>query len=87
MGEWVVNVRVLPNSKRNSIELTEQGYKIHLCAPAVEGKANKALITFLAKSWGLKKREMVIVYGDKSRNKRILISRETIPDIQGLKGN
>ena len=40
-----------------------------LAAPPVEGAANKRIPVFLAKQLGLKKRDIVIESGEKSRSK------------------
>lgn len=47
--------------------------KLRLAAPAVEGKANEALVEFLAGYFGVPKRNVRIVSGLKSRQKRVMI--------------
>ncbi len=70
----VIKVRVLPRSSRTEIVGKTDGvYRIKLTAPAIEGKANKALIGFLAKITGLPKRKIDIVSGEHSKNKTIRI--------------
>jgi uncharacterized protein len=46
---------------------------VRLAAPPVEGAANDALIAFLSKALDLPRRNVTIVSGDKSRDKRIRI--------------
>lgn len=48
--------------------------KVRLAARAVDGKANEALIEFLAAHYGVAKRDVRIVAGPKSRQKRVEIS-------------
>jgi uncharacterized protein (TIGR00251 family) len=48
--------------------------KVRLAARAVDGKANEALIEFLAAHYGVAKRDVRIVAGLKSRQKRVEIS-------------
>jgi uncharacterized protein YggU (UPF0235/DUF167 family) len=43
---------VTPNAKKKRINISENGVKVYLTAPAVDGKANKALIEFLAEYVG-----------------------------------
>jgi uncharacterized protein (TIGR00251 family) len=70
----VIRVKVLPRSSRNEMAGKADGaYRIKLTAPPVEGKANKALINFLAKKTGLPKRKFQIVSGEHSRNKTVRI--------------
>ena len=47
--------------------------KLRLAAPPVEGKANAALIEFLAEYFGVPRRNVTIVSGVKSRAKRVAI--------------
>ena len=52
--------------------------KVRLTSPPVEGKANKQLITFLSENFNIKKSEIKIVSGLKSREKLIEISAKEI---------
>ncbi len=51
--------------------------KVHLTAPPVEGKANAALIECLAEHFGVKRRQVRIVLGQKSREKVVEIIFES----------
>lgn len=63
------NIKVIPNAKRNKI-VEEPGHlKVYLTALAVEGKANQALIEFLAEHFKTKKNKISIIRGEKSREK------------------
>ena len=68
-----INVKVIPNAKRAMIKEESGGLKIYLTQPAVEGKANKALLDVLAQYYGVKKRQIVITKGLQSRLKTISI--------------
>ena len=68
-----VNVRVVPNAKIDSIEGAGNDIKVRLRAPAVEGKANDALVEFLAGHYNVKKRDVRIVKGEKGRHKVVEI--------------
>jgi uncharacterized protein len=46
---------------------------LRLAAPPVEGKANAALIEFLAGYFGVPKRNVSILSGVKSRTKRVVV--------------
>jgi hypothetical protein len=48
--------------------------KVRLAARAVDGKANEALIAFLAAHYRVARRDVRIVAGLKSRRKRVEIS-------------
>ena len=76
-----LRVHVVPNAKIDNV-VGEHGdaIKIKLRAPAVEGKANEALIALLAERLKIPPREIVLVRGRKSREKLIRI--ETVSDEQ-----
>lgn len=66
-------VKVIPAAKKNAILQEGQRIKIYLTAPAVDGKANDALINFLADHYHARKSQIEIIKGLKSRNKVIII--------------
>ena len=69
-----LRVHVVPNAKIDKV-VGEHGdaIKIKLRAPAVEGKANAALISFLAEELKIPRRAIVLERGQKSRDKLIRI--------------
>jgi len=70
-----IAVRVTPRASRNEIvEIQSDGtIKIHLTAPAHEGKANEELIKFLADVLGAPKTHIDIVAGATGRDKLISV--------------
>lgn len=65
-----LTVRVIPNASRSEIVGYRDGaWVIRLAAPPVEGKANAALIRFLADTLGLAPSEIDIVKGFSSKTK------------------
>ena len=84
----VIRVKVLPRSSKTEISGKADGvYRIKLTAPPVDGKANKALINFLAKKTGLPKKIFEIVSGEHSRNKIIRIHNVTSEDVMKSLGD
>jgi uncharacterized protein len=47
--------------------------KVAITSPPIEGKANKQLIKFLAKCFGVPQKQVKITKGDNSRYKSILV--------------
>lgn len=73
-GSLTVCLRVIPRASKNIVQgLHGDALKIRLQAPPVEGKANQALIRFIAKEWGIPKSSITILSGETGRNKRIRI--------------
>jgi hypothetical protein len=67
------SLKVIPHSKQNKLIEEPGRLKIYLTAPPVEGKANKALIEFLAEHFHVKKGKISIVKGMTSREKEVII--------------
>jgi len=67
------SVKVIPRAKANKIVWEGESGKVYLKAPPVEGKANAALIEFLAEHFGVKKRQVRIITGATSRRKIVEI--------------
>ena len=69
-----ISVKVIPNAKRQSIELmADKSLKVHLKVKPVEGKANEALIKILAEYYQVSRFSIEILQGEKGRNKLISI--------------
>lgn len=70
-----ISLKVLPRSSKNElIALPDGSYKVKLTAAPVDGEANKKLLEFLAKEFGVVKSRIWIVKGERSKNKVIEIS-------------
>lgn len=68
----LISLKVLPRSSKNElVKLSDGSYKVKLTAAPVDGEANKKLLEFLAKEFGVAKSNIRIVKGEKSRNKVI----------------
>jgi len=69
-------VRVTPRASKNEIVdiLSDGTVKIHLTAPPVEGKANVALLKFLANLLDVSIKQLKVVAGTGGRNKLISIT-------------
>jgi uncharacterized protein (TIGR00251 family) len=78
-------VRVRPRASRDEIAGTLDGaLKVRLCAPAVENRANDALMAFLADVLKRPKSAVRILSGEHGRNKRVEIlgvTRQQILDL------
>ncbi len=68
-----ITVKVTPGSKKNEFKQEGDLVKVYLTAPPVDGKANAALIKFLAKHFSVKPSAIEILKGLKSRHKIVNI--------------
>ena len=70
----ILQVHVIPNARSDVVVGKHGGaLKIKLRAPAIEGKANAALLRFLAEQLKLPRKAIVLKSGEKSRDKTIQI--------------
>lgn len=70
----VLTLRISPNASKNEIIKTPEGIKIKITAQPIDGKANKALVEFLAKQFKVPKSYFEIIRGETSKDKSILIN-------------
>jgi uncharacterized protein (TIGR00251 family) len=79
-----IAIRVIPNASRTRCEeRNEDGvYKIRIQAVPEKGKANKALVQFLAKQLGVPRNKVTLVSGETARNKRVRIEGLTDREIE-----
>jgi uncharacterized protein (TIGR00251 family) len=78
----VLTLHVQPGAKRTEIAGAHgDALKIRLAAPPVDGKANAALVRYLAGAFGVPMRQVTLVRGDSSRQKVLRIERPVLrPD-------
>lgn len=69
----ILQLRISPNASKNEIIRTEEILKVKITAQPIDGKANKALIEFLSKSFKIPKSYIEILKGETSKDKTILI--------------
>ncbi|HEY1160260.1 MAG TPA: DUF167 domain-containing protein [Terracidiphilus sp.] len=78
-GGVTLAVRALPGARKKTAILgvycegEKARLKIAVQAPAVEGRANSALVEFLAETFGLPKNQVELVSGELSRSKVFLL--------------
>jgi len=65
-----LRVRVIPNAKKNEFGGYRDGELVlRLTAPAVQGKANRAAVEFLARFVGVPRSAVLLERGESSRHK------------------
>jgi hypothetical protein len=89
-GGVTLAVRALPGAKKKTAILgvycegEKARLKIAVQVPAVEGRANSALIEFLADKFGVAKSHVELVSGELSRSKVFFLSGVTLPRAEAL---
>jgi uncharacterized protein (TIGR00251 family) len=78
-------VLVVPRASKSAIVGVHDGrLKVTLDAPPVEGKANEALISFLAKALKRAKRDVTLLRGEKERKKTLAVCGVAVADVMAL---
>ena len=70
----LLQLSVMPNAKRTAIDgLHDGALRVRLAAPPIDGRANEALVAWLAKSLGVPKRDVEVLRGESSRRKQVAV--------------
>ncbi|HEX7688893.1 MAG TPA: DUF167 domain-containing protein [Burkholderiaceae bacterium] len=73
-GRVVLSLSVVPNARRTQVDgLHDGALRVRLAAPPIEGRANDALVAWLAKSLGVARRDVELLRGEASRRKQVAI--------------
>ena len=84
-GDFVLTLHIQPGAKTTAVQGKHgDALKVRLAAPPVDGKANQALLAFLADQLGLAKRDIELVSGQSSREKRVRISNCSADALRAL---
>lgn len=79
----MLSVRVRPGAKKNDIAGIHAGaVKISLTTPPVDGRANEALIEFLAERLRMPRARISLLTGAASRMKRLRITGKSAAEVQ-----
>jgi len=79
-GESIVLVlHVQPGAKRTEVSgLHGKALKIRLAAPPIEGRANEALLRFIAEKFDVPQREVELLRGGQSRHKMVKVTGSVV---------
>jgi uncharacterized protein (TIGR00251 family) len=75
----ILNIRVIPKASRNLLKKERNTFKAYLTKAPQDGLANKQLIELLSGYFKVKKYQIKIIIGEKSRNKTVKIDVTDIP--------
>ena len=76
---WLLAVHAQPGAKRSALAgivpgLHGDALKVRVAAPPIEGRANEALIDFLADALGVPRQCVSVVKGATGRRKTLLVA-------------
>ncbi|MDE3103930.1 MAG: DUF167 domain-containing protein [Acidobacteriota bacterium] len=82
MTTCTLTVRIHPGARRNAVSGQHDGaWKIALTAPPVDGRANEALIRFVADLLRLPKASVTLLHGHTSRSKVLQIAGKSAAEV------
>lgn len=74
VGVVRIRVRLTPRGGRDSIDGWQNGeLRVRVSAPAIDGRANEALVRLLARALDVAPKRIAILRGEKSRSKELAI--------------
>jgi hypothetical protein len=83
VASCTLELKTIPNAPRDQIVgWLGEALKVKVHAPALEGRANDALLEFLADQFGLPRRAVTLVRGDKSRHKVVRLEGLTLAEVK-----
>ena len=81
----VLSLHCQPGAKVSRVVgLHDERLKLQLNAPPLENRANEALVAWLATRLGLPRKQIEILSGQTSRQKRVLVRGASLDHIQRL---
>lgn len=84
-GSILLTLHIQPGARRSECAgLHGDALKIRLAAPPVDGKANAALIAFVAARLGIARAAVTLKSGQTSRRKIVLVEGSTAEAVAGL---
>lgn len=87
MAETLLKLHVTPRGSRNEvIGWRNDTLCVKITAPPVEGAANAAIVKFIADALGIRKSQIELVSGEKSREKTLRVTGLTDTEIRARIG-
>jgi uncharacterized protein (TIGR00251 family) len=79
----LLSLKVIPRASKNEIgEALGAELKLKVTAPPVDSAANRAVIDFLAETLGCAKSRIILIRGETSRHKTILLKGLTLEQVE-----
>ncbi len=86
-----VTIKASPGAKKNALvgweshpDCTARVLRVKIAAPPLEGKANKELISYLARCLQIRKSALTLIHGESGRLKIIELPDEAVARLNAL---
>jgi uncharacterized protein (TIGR00251 family) len=78
-GVIVISIHAQPGARRTEVVgIHGESLKVRVAAPALENRANELLMAFVAGRFGVARRDVTLLSGEKSREKRLEVRSASI---------
>lgn len=75
-GNIIIKIHAKPGAKQNGItDVSDEGVGVQIAAPPLDGEANAELVKYISKVLQLRKSDVSLDRGSKSREKTVLVSK------------
>jgi len=71
-----ISIKVIPKSSPERVLTKDGTIKVYVSAAPDKGKANKAVVSLLAKTYKVAKSKVVIISGETSKNKIVEVQNK-----------
>lgn len=79
----LISIHLLPKASKDQIVgIYKNSLKVKISAPPVDGAANQALLKFLAKYFKIAKSNVVLIKGERSREKIVWLRNIGLTDFE-----
>ncbi|KAG7198670.1 hypothetical protein KM043_006025 [Ampulex compressa] len=87
-GNVAIKIQAKPGAKHNNItDISEEAVGVAISAPPVEGEANTELVKYLSTVLGMRKSDVSLDRGSRSRQKVVIVAGTTVDKVlEKLKG-
>ena len=69
-----IDIKVIPNSSKSGFKIENDIIRLYLNSPPIEGRANDECVKHVSKKLHLPKSSVIIIRGEKNRNKTLQIT-------------
>lgn len=85
-GNISIKIHAKPGAKQNAItDITDDGIGIQIAAPPIDGEANTELIKYLSVVLKIRKSDLNLDRGSKSREKTVLVDKTSSLSVDRIK--
>ncbi|XP_021914747.1 UPF0235 protein C15orf40 homolog isoform X2 [Zootermopsis nevadensis] len=79
LGNVIIRIQAKPGAKQSNItDIGSEAVSVQINAPPVDGEANTELVQYLATVLGLRRSDISLDKGSRSRQKRIVVTHGTL---------